>query len=67
MNYMEKITKALDRGTLEPHMIMFISVEHDDKCQLLKNNGECNCNCDVSFPTDTGVAYIQKDGSLKIK
>lgn len=63
MNYMERILLAQLSGGLPPKSVSFITIAHDDNCQALKGGG-CNCDCDISFPTEDGVAYIQADGSL---
>ena len=60
-NYLNDMLKEAERlGQSQSNGIHHITVLHDDWCQLLKGNGPCNCQPDVS-PAISHREFIQRN------
>jgi hypothetical protein len=63
--YMRRINKALENCVVDPGSICHASVAHDSYCNIY-HGGKCNCDPEITIPTNKGLVRITKDGIVEI-
>ena len=61
MHWMEKLTRAIEQGTLSPAEATYVRIEHDDRCGIF-NGLVCGCDAVVKFRRNGRMVVIGSDG-----
>ena len=62
--YMRRINKALENCVVDPGSVCHVSVAHDLCCGIYFGD-ECNCNPEITIPTNKGLMRITRDGIIE--
>jgi hypothetical protein len=64
--YLRRLKKALDAGTIQPGDVALASVAHDSWCSIHRGR-ECNCDPEITLETARGRIELQSDGTMKTR
>lgn len=62
--YMTRILRAIDRGTIPQGSVAMPEIRHERWCPLLNGGDRCACNPEVWIETPNGKRQVAEDGSL---
>ena len=63
--HMRRLNKALKNCVIDVGSTYFANVAHDLHCNIYRG-GECNCDPEITIPTNKGLVRITRDGIVEI-
>jgi hypothetical protein len=59
--YMHRLIKAIDKGSIPKACLAEVQVMHEDLCGIFRN-APCNCDVDMSVTVDGKKYFIDEEG-----
>lgn len=62
--YMRRINRALENWVIDPGSVCHANIGHDLSCNIYRGD-ECNCDPEITIPTNKGLVRITRDGIIE--